>query len=55
MLLPKETSDAFHAGVLTRLDGLNKYFNPYKEKNDELYIAWLKGWTDQNNLIMTKR
>lgn len=51
MNLPEDINKAFEEGVLTRIDGFNKYFNPYN-KNSRLYTAWLKGWTNQNNLIV---
>lgn len=51
MYVPENINKAFEEGVLTRIDGFNKYFNPYS-KNSLLYIQWLKGWTNQNNLII---
>lgn len=51
--LPVSKSKAFEDGALTRAQGYGKLFNPYRDdKNSDLYIEWLKGWTKQNILMI---
>lgn len=45
--------EAFEDGVLTRMQGYNKYFNPFRNTdNDELYKEWQKGWTEQHLVML---
>lgn len=42
-------NEAFENGVLTRLNGYGKMFNPFRNTDsDELYKEWLKGWSEQH-------
>lgn len=54
MQLPNTKSKAFEHGVLARSQGYGKIFNPFREdKSCELYMEWLKGWINQNSLMVT--
>ncbi|EGQ7817111.1 MULTISPECIES: hypothetical protein [Vibrio] len=45
--------EAFEDGVLTRMQGYNKYFNPFRNTDkDELYQEWQKGWTEQHIVML---
>ncbi|WP_229652424.1 hypothetical protein, partial [Vibrio parahaemolyticus] len=45
--------EAFEDGVLTRMQGYNKYFNPFRNTdNEELYKEWQKGWTEQHLVML---
>ncbi|HHG3558026.1 TPA: hypothetical protein ACPV0I_000100 [Vibrio parahaemolyticus] len=46
-------TEAFEDGVLTRMQGYNKYFNPFRNTDkDELYKEWQKGWTEQHLVML---
>uniref|UniRef100_UPI001E43D119 hypothetical protein n=2 Tax=Vibrio harveyi group TaxID=717610 RepID=UPI001E43D119 len=46
-------TEAFEDGVLTRMQGYNKYFNPFRNTdNEELYQEWQKGWTEQHIVML---
>ena len=52
MTLPEDKNKAFEAGVLTRVDGYNRHFNPFQQnRKNPLYQHWLKGWLNQNNIM----
>ena len=53
-MIPTSKSEAYEDGVLTRMEGYNKQFNPFRsDKKNKLYQEWIKGWIQQN-MIMIK-
>lgn len=49
----KTRMEAFEDGVLTRMQGYNKYFNPFRNTDkNELYQEWQKGWTEQHLVML---
>ncbi|EIA4666890.1 hypothetical protein [Vibrio parahaemolyticus] len=42
-------SEAFEDGVLTRSQGYNKFFNPFRNTEEiEFFNEWQKGWVQQH-------
>lgn len=50
---PTNKVEAYEAGVISRMEGYNKQFNPFRQdKKNKLYQEWLKGWLEQNMIML---